>query len=477
MWINGELCEADPRFLEHMQSAVQGRETKQRLSAYDGADDVPTMVQQITDTGVAVIRMHGPMVRQESMFWANYPTLMRDLDTLESREDITGAVIDFDSPGGMVMGSVEASDRITQFGKPIVAYASGFMTSAAYKLACFCNEIYAATSAEIGNIGTRFSLLDASKAFELAGLEKLEFTTGPFKALGSIGTEVTEDQREFLQSWIQRSHQHFQHALQVRGLSPEQSAAVSDGRWWGSAEAQTLGLIDGITSLAEVLGMVPQSRSVSQIKSARTRSRSAVQESEMSKGTDQPATGSQSSQETESGNQPTQQAPAQAAPAAPATQQQPAVQNVTQTAATLPQLKAACPGATSDFLLQQLEAGSTVASAQTAFILHQQQLLADRQEQQQAAAVAGSPAPQGAQRLQNDGTQSSADGTDPVRQFETLVTDQVKQGIDRQSALQAVIIEHGELYSQYRGALSAMGPDDFARRRRRLNGGRLALTK
>lgn len=83
-------------------------------------------------------------------------------------------------------------------------------------------------------------------------------------------------------------------------------------------------------------------------------------------------------------------------------------------AATIGELKAACPGADAEFLMQQLEANATVSAAQTAFIAVQNHRLAAKKKPGVPVLAAGS------------GPVVSYDGNDPIAQWNEIVAENKK---------------------------------------------------
>jgi ClpP class serine protease len=82
-------------------------------------------------------------------------------------------------------------------------------------------------------------------------------TTGPFKGIGAIGEPINDEQRAFLQDLTDKTNQAIlQDVKNGRELTDEQLATVSDGRFWLASEALSLGLIDKIGSMSDVLAAI-----------------------------------------------------------------------------------------------------------------------------------------------------------------------------------------------------------------------------
>jgi ClpP class serine protease len=86
--------------------------------------------------------------------------------------------------------------------KPVYAFSSGLMASAAYWIASQARAIYATPSAQVGSIGVVQAVVDDSGALDRDGIKVEVFSVGKYKAMGAPGTSLTDDQRDLMQpSW------------------------------------------------------------------------------------------------------------------------------------------------------------------------------------------------------------------------------------------------------------------------------------
>lgn len=212
-----------------------------------------------TEDGIAILTIGGPLVKgKTSPFVSNYAAIEEGLDELLEAPP-RAVVLKMDSPGGMVAGLEKCVRKISQLAEQtlVVASVNGDAFSAAYRLASQAGSIWASADSEIGSIGTYWQLLDFSAAFAADGIKSVMLTTGPFKGVGAMGEQITEDQTAFLQSKVDEANTRFLADLMTgRGLAADQIEAVSDGRWWSAAEAVGLGLVDQIGGLEDVLSAI-----------------------------------------------------------------------------------------------------------------------------------------------------------------------------------------------------------------------------
>ena len=385
--------------------------------------------------GVAIIDVMGVLTKRPSIF-----QLMFNSGSTEAiREAVQDAAADvsihtillrIDSPGGSADGSAELADAIfnARAQKRIVAQIDGLGASLAYLIASQAETIYAGRIDRIGSIGTLLMLYDWSEFYTRQGIEAVPIATGPFKAAGAEGTEITPEQRAYFQSIIDQIQQEFSADVRRgRGFSAEKLAAVSDGRIWLAPEAKTLGLIDGIQTFDETLQQLTNNH---------------------------PDSRKRSPPMSDTANQTTTPAPIQTLPPAV-----PPVQAIGPHPATLADLRQGCPGADNDFLVSQIEAAATLAQAQSAWMKIQSDRNAALQKQvdeakQTAEAATKKP---GVQALGTDGgsDEPGFDG-DPIAAFNAAVKAKVQGGLSRQQAIRAVCVADRPLHEAY---LQAANPN------------------
>lgn len=253
------LWQIDARYLQFMALRAAG------LSPDTIDDYVTNSVAQwlevdprpleYTDDGIAIVTISGPLYTRKSPFASNYRSIGEALRALIDNRP-RAAILKIDSPGGMVNGLAEVVQLANELAENTltVAVVSGCCCSAAYRIASQCGTIVASSDSDIGSIGTYWQLIDYSKAFADAGLRSVLLTTGPFKGLGAIGEPISEEQQAFLQENVDKTNVAMLADVAAgRHFTDEQTAAVSDGRFWLAEDALALGLIDQIGGMSGVL--------------------------------------------------------------------------------------------------------------------------------------------------------------------------------------------------------------------------------
>lgn len=374
----------------------------------------------VTKDGVAVIELTGTLMKQtQSGDEATSTILARRQLRMAARDpDVKAILLSIDSPGGTAAGTADLADDIVAADKikPVEAYIADCGCSAAYWLASQCRSIAANRTAAIGSIGTYTVVEDMSGAAEMAGIKVhvVRADGATFKGTGEPGTEITPEQLAQIQKRVNAVNTHFTEAVaKSRKWSAEKLKELADGRVFTGEEARSLGLIDRVESLDATLGAIAQ-----RIK----------------------------------------QNPTNRGPKAMSTAQPERV------AATLADLKQACPGASSDFLMAQLEKNSTVAEAMTSLILAQSEALKTSGEKLAASeakvkdleAAAAVPAARPGHPMPKDGPKAKGtDTTDPVAAWNEAVKEEMAAGKTQAQAIKALAKSQPELHTGWLNAVNS----------------------
>lgn len=206
--------------------------------------------------GVAVIPIQGELVNRGS--WLNsisgltsYEAISGAVQAAAADPNVTGILLDVDSPGGEAAGAMEtgALIRAVSKQKPVVSFVNGFGTSAAYALAAGANRIFAAPSATLGSIGVVLVHRDRSQAMAKAGIKATLIHAGAHKVDGSDLQPLDADARARIQSYVDQTYQLFvDHVVQMRGLEPDAVRANQGGLRIGAAAVED-GLADEVSSM------------------------------------------------------------------------------------------------------------------------------------------------------------------------------------------------------------------------------------
>ena len=158
------------------------------------------------------------------------------------------------SPGGSPVQSSLIGRQIRRLAEerkiPVHAFVEDVAASGGYWLAVSADDIWADENSIVGSIGVISASFGAHDLLARHGIERRVYTAGKSKSqLDPFRPENPEDV-ERLKSILDQMHQSFIGLVQSRRgnrLTEEQD--VFTGEFWTGAQAQELGLIDGIGHL------------------------------------------------------------------------------------------------------------------------------------------------------------------------------------------------------------------------------------
>lgn len=210
--------------------------------------------------GVAVISVMGPIFPRADIFTqisgaTSVETLALRFGEALAADDVKGIVLHIDSPGGQITGIHEFASQILAARdiKPVVTYASGMCTSAAYWIGSAAQRVVADETAELGSIGVVSAWTDDKEARKSKGLTDYEVVSSqsPNKRLDPN----SEEGRSTLQCRLDEFADIF--IADVARHRGKRAATVAEqfgqGGMMLAAEAVKVGMADEIGSLEGVI--------------------------------------------------------------------------------------------------------------------------------------------------------------------------------------------------------------------------------
>jgi signal peptide peptidase SppA len=218
--------------------------------------------------GVAIVRVHGTMMKHQSsltMMGAACSTALarRELRSAVASENVGSILVHVDSPGGTVAGTAELAADVAAAAsqKPAFAYIEDLGASAAYWVASSASKVYANATALVGSIGTYGVVYDESGAFEREGVKAYVIRAGEFKGVGTPGTAIEEKHLAEMQRRVDTLNSFFLNAVSAgRRLPLSRVQQIADGRVHVGDEARQIGLIDDVATLDAVFSALAKVR-------------------------------------------------------------------------------------------------------------------------------------------------------------------------------------------------------------------------
>jgi len=171
-------------------------------------------------------------------------------------------ILNFDSGGGECYGCFESANEIRkkcdEAGVYLVAYVDGQACSAAYALACMCDEVVANPASDVGSIGVVCTIINNSEALKMEGYQRTFIYAGeekiPFAEDGSWKQSFLDG----LQESVDSLYKDFcNHVSKYTGLSVE-AIKSTQAKVFNAKDALALGLVNKVATKSEFIDYVAQ---------------------------------------------------------------------------------------------------------------------------------------------------------------------------------------------------------------------------
>lgn len=227
---------------------------------------------------IAVVGVYGGLTPRGSWFGTSLEGVRAAVTRFAADTDVGAIVLDIDSPGGTVAGTVEAANavRAAAAQKPVVAIANTFAASAAYWIGSQASEFVIGPSGDVGSIGAMVMHVDISKALADYGMNVtlIRSEQSPLKNEAHPFGPLSEGAQSFLQSRVNEAGADFIKAV-ATGRKVTQTKVREEfgqGRVFGAREAVNRGMVDRIATLDQVIADLAAKMPAPQTRPARRRS-------------------------------------------------------------------------------------------------------------------------------------------------------------------------------------------------------------
>lgn len=162
--------------------------------------------------GVLQIPIQGVLLNKFSFQFGGYATgyeyIEKALERGLADDQVKGIALVTDSPGGMVAGCFELTDKIynARGEKPIRAFAADSAYSAAYSLASAADSIDVTRSGGVGSVGVVTTHVEFSKALDKMGITVTHIHAGKHKVDGSPYKPLGKSAKDRIQARIDKTY-------------------------------------------------------------------------------------------------------------------------------------------------------------------------------------------------------------------------------------------------------------------------------
>lgn len=181
--------------------------------------------------------------------------LMDNLKAAEANPSISAHLLHIDSPGGEAFGLHEAFELIRSLKKPCYAVVESCAASAAYYLAAGCDKIFTVSKfSKVGSIGIMSVHVDDSEYLEKEGIKVTELYSHYSPLKNADFRKLDEGETEdFIKKYLDPLAKAFIEDVQAARKKVADDSDALKGEVYLAEEAETVGLIDGVKNLDDVV--------------------------------------------------------------------------------------------------------------------------------------------------------------------------------------------------------------------------------
>lgn len=217
--------------------------------AFFDIETTKNSVNLTVSKGLGIIEFSGVLLKNPGLFdrlfsdVVDSEELLKMLEKVEADDSIKKLLIKTTSPGGetsLILEIMQAIDKV-KMKKSVVGYAQDLAASAAFFVLSKCEKIFSNEIAKLGSIGVYTVILDQSEAAKSQGYKVHMIASGKNKGVGEPGTEITAEQIEPIQMYVNDLFDIFK-----KEMGRTVSEDMLDGKTVVAQRAIAAGLIDGI---------------------------------------------------------------------------------------------------------------------------------------------------------------------------------------------------------------------------------------
>ncbi len=167
-------------------------------------------------------------------------------------------VLVINSPGGSAAASEEIYQMIKEFAEDrvVVAYIAEYGASGGYYISLPSDRIVASPNAFTGSVGAVSIIINYAELMEKLGIKAETFKSGRLKDIGSPWRDMTQEEKEVMQSIINSIARTFEERVrEQRGDRIKDWDSILTARPYLGTEALELGLVDKVGSLSDAIDL------------------------------------------------------------------------------------------------------------------------------------------------------------------------------------------------------------------------------
>ena len=197
---------------------------------------------------VAIIEVKGVIAGSDE--------IIKKIKEYRENDNIAAVVLRINSPGGSAASSQEIHEELVTLAKEKVLVVSmgDVAASGGYYIAVAADYIFANPATTTGSIGVIAETLNMEEALGNLGIKGVVIKSGKFKDTFSPLRPMTEEERDFMQQYINNIFAQFVKAVaEGRKLPEAEVLKIADGRVLTGEQALKLKLIDELGNMEDAI--------------------------------------------------------------------------------------------------------------------------------------------------------------------------------------------------------------------------------
>lgn len=216
-----------------------------------------TDLTEVPYCSVVLVDVDGPMFKAGDMCSDGMEDYAELFSSIAQASNITGVILDLDSPGGQVDGTATfaAAVKACAAVKPVIGYVNdGLCASAAYWVLSACTEIYCSQPTDaVGSIGVYCTIADWNAYYAAEGLPIKDVYAPESTDKNIEYRESIAGNDELLQADLSVIAKAFISAVKTNRKGKIKGSNWATGKMFFAADAIAEGLIDGIKSFDQIV--------------------------------------------------------------------------------------------------------------------------------------------------------------------------------------------------------------------------------
>jgi protease-4 len=225
---------------------------------------------------VCIIPVQGPLMKQDQDCGpVGMRTMGQWIQQADANPSVDAIILDVDSPGGTVDGTLDLATIIHNTQKPVIAFTDGMIASGAYWLSSASDYIIASNKhAQIGSIGVMMSMVDPQPYWEKKGVAFHSLKADQSKDKNRLFADIRAGKyEEYIKTTLNPLADDF--IKSVKEYRPGISEKALTGGVDFAPDALSKGLIDEIGSFERAIEKAMELAQGSSVSNSNTNSNKA----------------------------------------------------------------------------------------------------------------------------------------------------------------------------------------------------------